>query len=36
MTSNKKWTEAPENFIAPTYFVVEAIELSGLIILYIK
>ena len=32
MASVQKWTEAPESFIAPTYFGVEAIKLSGLVI----
>ena len=32
MVSVQKWTETPESFIAPTYFWVAAIKLSGLVI----
>ena len=32
MTSFHFWTEAPKSFIAPTYFRVEAIKLSGRVI----
>ena len=34
MVSVHFWTEAPESFIAPTYCGVEAIKLSGLVIIF--
>ena len=34
MVSVQKWTETPESFIAPTYFWVAAIKLSGLVIYF--